>query len=69
MKGAVIAQTEHITIEEREASGNKYFVVWVKTKRERGYNKFFTLSAAFQFARDMVRENRRQAIRKEDRPA
>lgn len=68
-RGAVIAHTEHITIEEREANGNKYFVVWVKTRRERGYNKFFTLSAAFRFARDMVQENRRQAIRKEGRPA
>lgn len=69
MKHAIIAQTDHITIEKREANSNKYFVVWAKTKRERGYNKFFTLSAAFQFARDIVRENRRQAIRKEDRPA
>lgn len=69
MNGAVIAHTEHITIEEREANDNRYFVVWVKTKRERGYNKFFTLSAAFQFARDMVLENRQQAIRKEGRPA
>ena len=69
MKGAIIAHTEHITIEERKASGNKYFVVWVKTKRERGYNKFFTPSTAFQFARDMVQENRRQEIRKEARPA
>ena len=68
-RGAIIAHTEHITIEEREANDNKYFVVWVKTKRERGYNKFFTMPAAFQFARDMVRENRRQAIRREARPA
>lgn len=54
----VLAKSEHIEIEEREANGGKYYILWIYEKGKLyGFNKFYDRDKCFNAAIKYVEKN------------
>lgn len=54
----LLAKTEHIEIEEREANGHKYYILWIYEKGKLfGYDKYYDREKCFAAAIKYVENN------------